>query len=74
MLIQLYIHDFIATLFLFNEVCSSPILKEKQLHILQDLINVRFVKHSEYFINDNIFTSNYEFVKKIVDYLCEKYI
>ena len=33
------IHDFIATLFLFNEVCSSPILKEKQLHILQDLIN-----------------------------------
>lgn len=68
------IHDFIATLFLFNEVCSSPILKEKQLHILQDLINVRFVKHSEYFINDNIFTSNYEFVKKIVDYLCEKYI
>jgi len=68
------IHDFIATLFLFNEVCSSSILKEKQFCILQDLINVRFVKHSDYFIRDNIFTSNYEFTKKVVDYLCEKCI
>ena len=68
------IHDFIATLFLFNEVCSSPVLKEKQFHILHELINVRFVKHSDYFSNDNIFTSNYEFIKKIVDYLYEKCI
>lgn len=68
------IHDFIATLFLFNEVCSSPILKKNQFYTLQKLINVRFVKHSDYFAKDNVFTSNYEFIKKIVDYLYEKCI
>ena len=26
------IHDFIATLFLFNEVCTSSVLKEKQFN------------------------------------------
>ena len=68
------IHDFIATLFLFNEVCTSPVLKEKQFHKLKDLIHVRFIKHRDYFIKDNILVSHYEFVKKIVDYLYEKCI
>lgn len=63
------IHDFIASLFLFNEVCSSQALKEKQFLNLKNLIDDRFCKHKEYFINDNVFSSNYEFVKKIVDYL-----
>lgn len=63
------IHDFVASLFLFNEVCSSQILKEKQLHNLKKLIDERFCKHKDYFINDNVFYTNYEFVKKIVDYL-----
>ena len=28
----------------------------------------RFCMHKDYFINDNVFISNYEFIKKIVDY------
>lgn len=68
------IHDFIATLFLFNEVCTSSVLKEKQFNRLKDLIHVRFIKHRDYFIKDNILVSHYEFVKKIVDYLYEKCI
>lgn len=63
------IHDFIASLFLFNEVCTSQALKYTQLYNLKKLIDDRFCRHKDYFINDNIFTSNYEFVKKIVDYL-----
>lgn len=58
------IHDFIATLFLFNEVCTSSVLKEKQFNRLKDLISVRFIKHRDYFIKDNILVSHYEFVKK----------
>lgn len=68
------IHDFIATLFLFNEVCTSPQLKNKQFAILSTLINKRFQRNSDYFKDDNVFVSNYEFVKKVVDYLCEKCI
>ena len=44
------IHDFIATLFLFNEVCTSSVLKEKQFNRLKALISVRFIKHRDYFI------------------------
>lgn len=68
------IHDFVATLFLFNEVCTSKTLKEKQFYNLKQLLDVRFCKSKNYFINDNVFTSNYEFVKKIIDYLYEECI
>lgn len=68
------IHDFIASLFLFNEVCSSQTLKEKQFNNLTNLLNERFCRHKDYFINDNVFMSNYEFVKKVVDYLSGKCI
>ena len=60
------IHDFIASLFLFNEVCTSQTLKYTQLYNLKKLIDDRFCRHKDYFINDNIFTSNYEFVKKML--------
>lgn len=68
------IHDFIATLFLFDIVCTSSILKEKQFNILTKLLEDRFCKNKEFFINDSVITSNYKFVKKIVDYLCKKCI
>lgn len=68
-LVNPIIHDFVASLFLFNEICSSEILKEKQFLNLKKLMDERFCMHKDYFINDNVFTSNYEFIKKIVDYL-----
>lgn len=68
------IHDFITTLFLFNEVCTSKALKEKRYKNLLYLLDERFCKHKKYFRNDNVFTSNYEFVKKVIDYLYEKRI
>lgn len=67
-------HDLIASLFLFDEVCTSQTLKKKQLYNLKNLIDNRFCEHKDYFINDNVFTSNYEFIKKIVDYLYGKCI
>lgn len=68
-LVNPIIHDFVASLFLFNEICSSQILKEKQFLNLKKLMDERFCMHKDYFINDNVFISNYEFIKKIVDYL-----
>ena len=66
------IHDFIALLFLFNEVCTSETLKRKQFTKLYNLINTRFCKHKDYFTHDNLITSTYIFIKKIVDYLYEE--
>lgn len=63
------IHDFVAMLFLFDKVCTSPILKEKQFSTLSHLIKARFVKNESYFKNDNLLISTYEFINKIVDYL-----
>ena len=68
------VHDFVASLFLFDKACSSEVLKKKQFFNLKELIDDRFCAHKEYFISDNVFTSNYDFIKKIVDYLCDKCI
>ncbi|UTY40911.1 Abi family protein [Allocoprobacillus halotolerans] len=65
-LVNPIIHDFVASLFLFNEICSSQILKEKQFLNLKKLMDERFCIHKDYFINDNVFTTNYEFVKKLL--------
>lgn len=32
----------------------------------------RLIKNKEYFSNDSVFTSIYEFIKNIIDYLYEK--
>lgn len=68
------IHDFLASLFLFDSVCTSDILRSKIFEELLDLMNVRFIKHKEYFTHDNLITSYYDFVKKVVDYLAKKSI
>lgn len=68
------VHDFIASLFLFDYICTSPIMKSKTYEELHYLINVRFVRNKVYFSHDNFIMSYYDFVKKVVDYLSEKSI
>lgn len=68
------IHDFIAILFLFDEVCTIKETKRNSFSTIKNILENRFLKHKEYFINDNVFVSNYVFVKKMVDYLYEKSI
>lgn len=68
------IHDFVASLFLFDSVCTSPKLKSKMYVELLYLINEKFVRNLEYFAHDNLIISYYDFIRKIVDYLSEESI
>ena len=66
------IHDFVASLFLFDEICTSQVFKKKIFTELKDFVDGRLIENREYFNNDNVFTSIYGFIKNIVDYLYEK--
>lgn len=59
-----------ASLFLFDEICTSQVFK-KIFAELKDFIEGRLIKNKEYFSSDNVFTTIYDFVKNIVDYLFE---
>lgn len=65
------VHDFVASLFLFDYVCSSEAIRKQTFEKLDDLFRKRFVEHKDYFIQDTIFTSYYEFIIKIIDFLEE---
>lgn len=62
------IHDFVVTLFVFNNIITSKILKKATMEELKDLVDNRFSKNKEYFEKNQILLTNYKFIKKIVDY------
>lgn len=66
------IHDLVASIFLFDEICTSQVFKKKIFTELKDFMEGRLIKNKEYFSNDSVFTSIYEFIKNIIDYLYEK--
>lgn len=68
------IHDFVASLFLFDEICTSQVFKKKIFTELKEFMEGRLIENKDYFSNDYVLTSIYEFVKNIVDYLYERNI
>jgi hypothetical protein len=62
------VHDFIVMLYVFDAVITSKKTKKYTMNELKDLFEGRFLKHKEYFINNELIVSYYEFVKKILDY------
>lgn len=58
--------------FLFDEIYTSQVFKKKIFTELKDFMEGRLIKNKEYFSNDSVFTSIYEFIKNIIDYLYEK--
>ena len=58
------IHDFIASIILFDLVCGSNALYEKTFKNLNNLFKIRFLKHKEYFTNDSYLISLYNFCVK----------
>lgn len=62
------IHDFVVTLYVFCNIVSSQSLKKITLEQLKDMVDTRFSRHKEYFLKNQVITSNYIFIKKIVDY------
>ena len=66
-----FVHDFVVMLCCFNEIVSSPKVKYNQMRKLKELIDGRFTEHSDYFANNAVLQTNYQFIKKVVDKFAE---
>jgi abortive infection bacteriophage resistance protein len=66
------VYDFVVMLHLFNRVVSSKKAKLYTMNELKELMENRFAKHNEYFSKNEVVTSTFEFMKKIVDFYCGK--
>ena len=66
------IHDFVASLFLFDEICTSQVFKKKIFTEVKEFVDGRLIKNKDFFNFDNVFTTFYDFIRNIVDYLYEK--
>lgn len=63
------IHDFIASLILFKEICKSSKMYSNVMTDFEELFKIRFLEHSDYFSGDPLLTSKYAFVVKVFDSL-----
>lgn len=63
------IHDFIASLILFKEICKSSKMYSNVMADFEELFKIRFLEHSDYFSGDPLLTSKYAFVVKVFDSL-----
>ena len=68
------IHDFVVTLFLFNNIVTSHQIKKYIMNELKELFDSRFIRNKIYFEKNQIICSYYRFGKIIVDYFHEKCI
>lgn len=66
-----FMHDFVTMLIVFDKIVTSEETKKAQYSKLKNLVDTRFTKHKEYFKNNEMLLSNYEFAKKIIDKLYE---
>lgn len=62
------VHDFIVTLYVFNKVVSSNGVKYHTMKEIKELFDDRLIKNKDYFKNNLLIKTNYDFVKKIIDY------
>lgn len=66
------IHDFVASLFLFDEICTSQVFKMKIFTEVKEFVDGRLIKNKEFFNFDNVFATIYDFIRNVVDYLYKK--
>lgn len=62
------VHDFAATLHLFNEIVISQEIKIERMEELNSFLNKRCLLHQDYFEKNDTLTSTYGFAKSLVDY------
>lgn len=62
------VHDFVVMLYVFDNVVTSEKIKYHTLKELKEIFDDRLLHHKDYFQKNALIQSNYEFVKKIIDY------
>lgn len=62
------IYDFIVTLHLFSQIVSSEDARRYTMNELRDLLGTRFAKHEDYFAKNEVIQSNFDFLRKLVDF------
>lgn len=62
-----FIYDFTCLLFAYDEIVTSSETKRIRMLELQDLFNKRMLQNKNWFNNNNLITSSYVFMKKILD-------
>lgn len=65
------VHDFVVMLCCFNSIVTSTGVKRYTIKKLQRLFDERFTLHKDYFADNALLCSNYEFVKKVIDKIAE---
>lgn len=62
------VHDFAATIHLFNEIVSSKEIRKERMLELQSFLSDRCLLHSKYFEKNTILVSTYNFFNNLVEY------
>lgn len=66
------IYDFVCLLYAYNKIVTSPVAKQKRYDELEEFFEGRMVQNKDWFMNNNVITSSYSFVKKILDSIAMK--
>ena len=62
-----FMHDFVVMLCCYDEIVSSEEVKKHRMQELKTFMESRCTRHKEWFAENALICSNYEFAKKIVD-------
>lgn len=62
------VHDFVTTLYVFDNIVSSKSTKKRTYNDLKELFYSRFKENENYFEKNDVINSYYKFTKKVVDY------
>ena len=62
-----FIYDFTVLLYVYNELIPPGLMRERRYAELKELFNVRMPKNRDYFLENTLIKSTYDFIEKIVD-------
>lgn len=67
------IHDFITLMYMYSIFVPNP-TKEKGLSEVQNLFEKRMPRNADFYVKEQSITSSYQFVLKIIQYMCREHI
>ena len=61
------IHDFVVSLYVFNNIVTSQGIKKNYMNELKDFVDNRMIRNKEYFQDNQLIISYYKFAKNIIE-------